>query len=288
MRASCSSSSKSVRRAFVRARIAIARTAGRAHRSRRQSPRPRRRRVREGADHGFRAVGQRRAQVFSAPPRFGRACSRARAPAASSVVLLEPDDERVREAARDAEQVLRPGAGERVDRLVVVADDAKVVAVAEPVLEQLLLQQVDVLILVDGERSVLRAKRVAHVGGVLRRAARPARAGPRSRSGPRPPSAARTLGRLGASGRGDRGLPAIGLCPIPLDGDAPVLRPFDLRGQVAGGTELEGRGRVFAIWRRARAFDGECGPRGRARSSAAGGVRRNGTSRRGRAVRRDP
>ena len=45
-------------------------------------------------------------------------------------------------------------AGEGVDRLVVVADRAELVAVAEPALEQRLLQEVHVLVLVDRERAV--------------------------------------------------------------------------------------------------------------------------------------
>ena len=49
--------------------------------------------------------------------------------------------------------MLGRGAGERVDRLVVVADDAELVARAEPQLEQRLLEQVHVLVLVDGERA---------------------------------------------------------------------------------------------------------------------------------------
>ena len=55
---------------------------------------------------------------------------------------------------RHREQMLGRRAGERVDRLVVVADDAELVARAEPELEQRLLEQVDVLVLVDGERAV--------------------------------------------------------------------------------------------------------------------------------------
>ena len=70
-----------------------------------------------------------------------------------AVVLLEADDRRVREPSREAQQVLGRGAGERVDRLVVVADDAEVVARAEPPIEQARLQRVHVLELVHGERG---------------------------------------------------------------------------------------------------------------------------------------
>ena len=51
----------------------------------------------------------------------------------------------------------RAGAGERVDRLGRVADDADVVALAEPEVEQPLLEGVDVLVLVDDEVAVLAA-----------------------------------------------------------------------------------------------------------------------------------
>ena len=54
--------------------------------------------------------------------------------------------------------MLRRCTGECVDRLVVVADDAEVVARAEPEVEEGLLEQVDVLVLVDRERPVALAK----------------------------------------------------------------------------------------------------------------------------------
>ena len=71
-----------------------------------------------------------------------------------AVVRLEPNDGGVRIAIGQLEQVARRRSGERVDRLVVVADGADVVALAEPELEQRLLEQVHVLVLVDGERPV--------------------------------------------------------------------------------------------------------------------------------------
>src|SRR5207245_8341012 len=51
------------------------------------------------------------------------------------------------------EQPVRARAGESVDRLIVVADDTHVVAVAQPEVEQRLLQEIDVLVLVNGERA---------------------------------------------------------------------------------------------------------------------------------------
>ena len=111
---------------------------------------------RERAHGGLRPVGARRAQ------RLLRAAEVRHEPVRErehlrrrAVVLLEPHDGRVRESLGHGEQVLGPGAGERVDRLVVVADDAEVVAVAEPEVEERLLEEVDVLVLVDGERAVL-------------------------------------------------------------------------------------------------------------------------------------
>ena len=61
-----------------------------------------------------------------------------------SVVRLEPDDGRGWKALGQRKQVLRRRARERVDRLVVVADGAELVARPEPPVEQLLLQEVDV------------------------------------------------------------------------------------------------------------------------------------------------
>src|SRR5262249_59423163 len=80
---------------------------------------------------------------------------------------LEPNDLGVREPLGDAEQPPRRGTREPVDRLVVVADDAQVVAVAEPELEQRLLEQVHILVFVDGERTVPVAEHRTHALIVL-------------------------------------------------------------------------------------------------------------------------
>ena len=69
-----------------------------------------------------------------------------------AVVLLEPDNARLRESPRQREQPLRARAREAVDRLIVVADRAEIVPVAEPEIEQRLLEQVHILVLVDRER----------------------------------------------------------------------------------------------------------------------------------------
>ena len=60
----------------------------------------------------------------------------------------------MRKALRHTEQVLGSCTRESVDRLVVVADHAEVVPRPQPPVEQCLLEQVDVLVLVDGERDV--------------------------------------------------------------------------------------------------------------------------------------
>ena len=73
-----------------------------------------------------------------------------------AVVAHQPDHRGVGIAVGEAEQVVGVGAGEGVDRLVGVADDAEVVPAAEPGVEQPLLQRVDVLVLVDDEVPVLR------------------------------------------------------------------------------------------------------------------------------------
>ena len=63
-------------------------------------------------------------------------------------------------------------ADERVDRLVVVPDCAEVIALAEPALEQRLLEQVDVLVLVHGEGREARAEAFARGGVVVQEADR--------------------------------------------------------------------------------------------------------------------
>ena len=154
--------SKSVSRAFVRARIAASSSGQSSARIARDERcvlvllgrvRPDDGSGPSGRDGAQRLLGA--AEARDEPVRELEHLRR------RAVVLLEPEDLRVREPVRHPEQVLRAGAGERVDRLVVVADDAEVVAVAEPEVEQRLLQEVDVLVLVDGERVVLRAERLA-------------------------------------------------------------------------------------------------------------------------------
>ena len=93
------------------------------------------------------------------------------------------DDPRRRVAAREPGQPFGRGAGERVDRLVGVADDRQVVAPAEPGVEQRLLEGVGVLVFVDAEPAIPVADLPRDGLVVLDQPDRRARACPRSRSG---------------------------------------------------------------------------------------------------------
>ena len=74
-----------------------------------------------------------------------------------AVVADQVDRRWCRGALRELAQVGRVGAGERVDRLRRVADDADLVAAAEPEVEEGRLERRDVLELVDDEPLVLAA-----------------------------------------------------------------------------------------------------------------------------------
>ena len=217
----------------VRQRIATSssgqtRGTGSARRRSRPRPRPTRPAARRGSRPAAAAqcAERRREAVRERQHLRGRA-----------VVLLQPDDG-AREAAGSASRYAGAGAGEAVDRLVVVPDRAQLVAVAEPALEQRLLEEVDVLVLVDGEREIALAEGVA-ASGSRRRAGSSARAGPRSRSSPLralhllvlPVDPLHQVGR-------DRRLVAVERSPVAVGRDAAVPRPLDLGGEVAGRTEL--------------------------------------------------
>ena len=155
-----------------------------------------------------------------------------------AVVLLEAEHLRPREPLRHAEQVLGRGAGERVDRLVVVADDAEVVARAEPQPEQRLLQQVHVLVLVDGERTealaheadrdvVVREEPDRELEQILEVDVARGRLALLVLA----VHAAHEVGR-------DRRLVVAELREVALGRDPPVLRPFDLRREIGRRPEL--------------------------------------------------
>ena len=86
----------------------------------------------------FGAVRQHRAQCLLGAAEVGHEpvgeCEHLRRRA---VVLLEPRDDRMREPLRHREQIVGARTGEPVDRLIIVADDAEVVSLAEPQVEQL-------------------------------------------------------------------------------------------------------------------------------------------------------
>ena len=156
-----------------------------------------------------------------------------------AVVLLEPHDDRVREARRHRQQVLRAGTRERVDRLIVVADDAELVAAAEPEIEQRLLEQVDVLVLVDGEGAPAVVNRRPHAVVPFEQPRRPLEQVlevEQSLGGlaplvlPEHPE--REVGR-------DRRLVVTEPVVVRVGCEASVLRPLDLRREVAGGPEAE-------------------------------------------------
>ncbi len=157
-----------------------------------------------------------------------------------AVVLLQPHDEGSRIPAWQLEQVLGPGAGERVDRLVVVAHDTDLVAITEPALEQRLLQQVDVLILVDGERAVLPPERGDRVGIGLEEPDRVLE---------QILEVGQLLARLTTLvlavhpqhqlGRDRRRVP-VETAQVALGREPEVLRPLDLGREVGGGPEAIG------------------------------------------------
>ena len=89
-----------------------------------------------------------------------------------AVVAHEAHDRRLGEDAREVEQVGRAGAGERVDRLVGVADHGEVVAPAEPGPQQAVLGRGDVLELVDHEAAVALVELVGHLRVLLERRGR--------------------------------------------------------------------------------------------------------------------
>ncbi len=161
-----------------------------------------------------------------------------------AIVALQADDRRLREPVREPEQMVGRCAGERVDRLVVVAHHAEVVAIAEPAVEQRGLQRVHVLELVDGERVEPFADRLG------RRRIRVEHLDREPEHVLEVDLAVRLLAPLVALvhaehqlGR-DRRLVvrALELGQVVLRSDHAVLRPLDLTGQLAPRQELVGSG----------------------------------------------
>ena len=130
--------------------------------------------------------------------------------------------------------MLGGGARERVDRLVVVADDAELIAAVEPPVEQGLLQRVHVLVLVDRERVEPLVHETSGLGLVVEQ---------RHQHQQHVLEVHASLA-LGALVRRERSLHQVrgqrwrvvrsldGL-QVPGRVHEPVLRPFDLAGELA-------------------------------------------------------
>ena len=145
----------------------------------------------------------------------------------------------MREPLRQREQPPRAGAREAVDRLVVVPDRAELVPLAEPEIEQRLLEEVDVLVLVDGEGLPALVHRGTRRVVALQEARRPLE---------QVLEIEQPLGRLAAlvlpkhpqrEVGWDRRLVVAEPVTVGLRREAPVLRPFDLRRQVTRRPEAE-------------------------------------------------
>ena len=245
MPASCSACSKSPRRAFVRQRIAISSSGQSAGADALDDERRLDLDRHERPEHGLRAGREARC---AAPARAGW---RARAPAASSGSSAPTGRPQRREPLRQRQQVRGAGAREAVDRLVVVADRAELVAVSEPAFEQRLLEQVDVLVLVDREGAVALTERrrgvrplvveadrqleqVLEVGQSLRAASPPRSAGTPSASG-----------RRGSAARGRRASRGSARAVMRR------LRAHSISvARSPAGRNLNGAGSELAMWRR--------------------------------------
>ena len=143
----------------------------------------------------------------------------------------------------NAEQMVGGGTRERVDRLVVVAHDAQVVAVAEPPVEQRGLQRVHVLVLVDRERVEPFADRL---GGVRVLVEHPNREPQHVLevhlvAGLPAPLIAVVDAQHQIRGDGRLVARSLELRQVPLGRDHAVLCPFDLAGELASRQELVGR-----------------------------------------------
>ena len=157
--------------------------------------------VGEAADRGRRPGRLRRHEALASTLRRQEAVGEGEDLGRGPVVPRQRDLARARVPLDEARQVVRRRAGERVDRLVLVADDAQVVAVAEPELEEALLERVRVLVLVDAEPALPGADRRGGVRVGLEEGRPSRRGGRRSRSGRRGPSPARSRRRRGRRGR---------------------------------------------------------------------------------------
>ncbi len=195
-----------------------------------------------GAEHRRLSGGPRRAQhLLRAAELRDEAVRELEDLRRRAIVLLQAED-----LALHAQEVLRRRAGERVDRLVVVADDAQLVAAPEPALEERLLEQVDVLVLVDREGAIAVAER--HRGLLVLVVEADRELKEILEVDPALP----LLLRLVAAEDGDhqvgrdRRLVPVEPVEIGVWRQPSVLRPLDLAGEVAERPELERRGQRAA------------------------------------------
>ena len=202
----------------------------------------------EAAQHRLRPARPRRPQrlLRSAQPRHQTIRQREHL-RRRAVVLLQPHHRRLRVARGQPEQPLGRGAGEAVDRLVVVADRAELVAVAEPELEQRLLEQVHVLVLVDRERAEALAQGgqrplvlLVHPHRLLEEILEVDQAGSLLSLLVLAEDTRHQVGR-------DRRLVRTEAAPVALRRQTPVLGPLDLGREIARGPE--------AVWLRQRVAD---------------------------------
>jgi hypothetical protein len=193
----------------------------------------------------LRARGARGPQGLVEPAEPGRqAVGHGEDLGRRAVVPLQPDDGGAGVSLGERQEVVRRGAGEAVDRLVVVADHAELVAASEPPLEQGLLEGVHVLVLVDREGQEGRPDPLGRRGVLVEQAHRQGqhvleieaahRPLPPLVPGVDPEHQLRGHRRL-VTGRRE-------LAEVPLGRNHPVLGPLDLAGEVAPGEEPVGRG----------------------------------------------
>ena len=169
---------------------------------------------------------------FLAPLRGEEAVRKRKDLRAAPVVAVQGHLASRRVADREARQERRCRAGEGVDRLILVAHDAEIVAIAQPQLEEALLEWVRVLVLVDAEPAVARPDRLGRCGVGLEQLDRPGEHVVEIEPARSVllalvvrPEAHEQLDR-------DRRRPVAGLVRVRGRPEAPALRPFDLVGQV--------------------------------------------------------
>ena len=188
-----------------------------------------------------RSIGRARAQLAAGDEAVGQREHLRRA----AVVLAQAHDARAGVSVREGGQVLGAGAGEAVDRLVGVADDAQVAPIAQPQPQQVLLEPVRVLVLVDAEPAVAPMRQRQRVGIGLVQLDREGEhvlevdpVGPRLGLLVSAPEGAEDVGRHGR----------LALRAVGLRAHAADLGPLDLIGQVLRRRELVAARQASRQW----------------------------------------